>query len=134
MIKETSLNSFSLFLSLSLLVLIKIKYKLMFMHSSTLIMVTTRETIILPRVFKISAVIIIIICVSTKATLSEIVPVSILENSFGFHIDASPTRRHAPQDVPDKPKIISGRSLSKNKLQISFKKHQYCIRYFNYQI
>lgn len=131
MIKETSLNFFSLFFSLSLLVLIKIKYKLIFMHSSTLIMVTIRETVILPRVFKISTVI-IIICVSTKATLSEIVSVSILENSFGFHIDASPTRRHAPQDVPDKPKIISSRSLSKNKLQISFKIHR--IRYFNYQI
>lgn len=95
----------------------------MFMYSSTLIMVTTREMIILSCVFRISAVI-IIMRVSTKATLSEIVPVSILENSFGFHIDVSQTRRHSQERrMSDKLKMISDKFLITNKLQINCTKY-----------
>lgn len=46
--------------------------------------------------------------------LSEIVPVSILENSFEFHIDASLPGRRAPQDVSDKLKVISAKFLIRN--------------------
>jgi len=64
----------------------------MFMHSSTLYNGgDTGNSYIL---FRIS-VVIITKRIFTKATLSEIISVSILESSFGFHIDASLTRRHA---------------------------------------